>query len=108
MTRGRCGSLLHIRMTFAFTTPRRFNRRTRRIPDGELLAQSGHLAQTAGRKLRDADVPADEMNEENFAAAFGEKFSSFISSAGTSASRNFLPAEMNEENFAAAFGEKFS
>src|SRR5258708_7416248 len=28
MTRGRCGSLLHIRMTFAFTTPRRFNRRT--------------------------------------------------------------------------------
>src|SRR5258708_24515490 len=31
MTRGRCGSLYHIRMTFAFTTPRRFNRRTRRI-----------------------------------------------------------------------------
>src|SRR6266852_444991 len=30
MTRGRCGSLFHIRMTFAFTTPRRFNRRTRR------------------------------------------------------------------------------
>src|SRR5258708_40204285 len=30
MTRGRCGSLYHIRMTFAFTTPRRFNRRTRR------------------------------------------------------------------------------
>src|SRR5215469_9538976 len=29
MTRGRCGSLVHIRMTFAFTTPRRFNRRTR-------------------------------------------------------------------------------
>jgi hypothetical protein len=29
MTRGRCGSLHHIRMTFAFTTPRRFNRRTR-------------------------------------------------------------------------------
>src|SRR6266481_7549028 len=29
MTRGRCGSLYHIRMTFAFTTPRRFNRRTR-------------------------------------------------------------------------------
>jgi len=28
MTRGRCGSLIHIRMTFAFTTPRRFNRRT--------------------------------------------------------------------------------
>jgi len=30
MTRGRCGSLFHIRMTFAFTTPRRFSRRTRR------------------------------------------------------------------------------
>src|SRR5580700_2410850 len=28
MTRGRCGSLHHLRMTFAFTTPRRFNRRT--------------------------------------------------------------------------------
>src|SRR5437660_1227129 len=28
MTRGRCGSLTHIRMTFAFTTPRRFSRRT--------------------------------------------------------------------------------
>src|SRR2546425_1585933 len=32
MTRGRCGSLIRIRMTFAFTTPRRFNRRTRSIP----------------------------------------------------------------------------
>jgi hypothetical protein len=32
MTRGRCGSLGHIRMTFAFTTPRRFDRRTRRKP----------------------------------------------------------------------------
>src|SRR6202140_2781715 len=29
MTQGRCGSLLHIRMTLSFTTPRRFNRRTR-------------------------------------------------------------------------------
>jgi hypothetical protein len=28
MTRGRCGSLIHVRLTFAFTTPRRFNRRT--------------------------------------------------------------------------------
>src|SRR5258708_36714321 len=32
MTRGRCGSLFHFRMTFAFTTPRRFGRRTRRQP----------------------------------------------------------------------------
>src|SRR4029077_16343831 len=29
MTQGRCGSLLHIRMTLSFTTPPRFNRRTR-------------------------------------------------------------------------------
>src|SRR5260370_22231797 len=29
MTQGRCGSLFHIRMTLSFTTPRRFNRRTR-------------------------------------------------------------------------------
>ena len=28
MTQGRCGSLLHIRMTLSFTTPRRFNRHT--------------------------------------------------------------------------------
>src|ERR1700692_2225878 len=28
MTQGRCGSLLHIRMTLSFTTPPRFNRRT--------------------------------------------------------------------------------
>ena len=32
MTRGRCGSRIHIRMTFAFTTPRRFNRRTGEDP----------------------------------------------------------------------------
>src|SRR6202162_5978238 len=31
MTQGRCGSLLHIRVTLSFTTPRRFNRRTRSI-----------------------------------------------------------------------------
>src|ERR1700738_2038128 len=31
MTQDGCGSLLHIRMTLSFTTPRRFNRRTRRI-----------------------------------------------------------------------------
>src|SRR5208283_2132118 len=32
MTRGRCGSLLHIRMTLSFTTPRRFIRRTGGLP----------------------------------------------------------------------------
>src|SRR5437879_4142218 len=36
MTPGRCGSLLHIRMTLSFTTPRRFNRRT-----GENFMQLG-------------------------------------------------------------------
>jgi hypothetical protein len=30
MTQGRCGSLLHIRVTLSFTTPHWFNRRTRR------------------------------------------------------------------------------
>src|ERR1700758_1758247 len=43
MTRGRCGSLLHIRMTLSFTTPRRFNRRTRRISmsrkTGQIIAR---------------------------------------------------------------------
>ena len=42
-----------------------------RIPGGELFAQSSHFAKAAGRKLRDADVPVDEVDEENFAAAFG-------------------------------------
>ncbi len=42
----------------------------RRGPSGELLAQSGHFAQAAGRELRAADVPADQLDEEDFAAAF--------------------------------------
>src|SRR6202521_2645925 len=41
MTQGRCGSLLHIRMTFAFTTPRRFNRRTRRNTMKQVIAITG-------------------------------------------------------------------
>src|SRR6202140_1808492 len=42
MTRGRCGSLIHFRMTFAFTTPRRFNRRTRSTTmKYRLLGKSG-------------------------------------------------------------------
>src|SRR5207302_8470332 len=41
MTRGRCGSLIHYyRMTFSFTTPRRFNRRTRRAYMKKFLAFS--------------------------------------------------------------------
>src|SRR5260370_12513907 len=42
MTQGRCGSLFHIRMTLSFTTPRRFNRRTRRTTmNFRLLGKSG-------------------------------------------------------------------
>src|SRR5260370_12732821 len=42
MTQGRCGSLFHIRMTLSFTTPRRFNRRTRRTTmNCRLLGKSG-------------------------------------------------------------------
>src|SRR5256885_12753197 len=41
-------------------------------PGGQLLAQCGHFAQATGRKLRNADVPADEMDEKDFAAAFRE------------------------------------
>src|SRR6266851_5284943 len=44
MTRSRCGSLLHIRMTFAFTTPRRFNRRTRRMVMKEERSEPNHRA----------------------------------------------------------------
>src|SRR5215470_10955053 len=32
MTRSRCGSLIHFRVTFSFTTPCRFNRRTGEYP----------------------------------------------------------------------------
>ena len=39
---------------------------------GELFAEGGHFAQAARRKLRDADIPANEVDEQNFAAAFGE------------------------------------
>src|SRR5436309_2023107 len=41
-------------------------------PGSELFAQSGHFAQAARRELRDTDVPADEMDEEDFAAALWE------------------------------------
>jgi hypothetical protein len=44
MTRGRCGSLLHIRMTFAFTTPRRFSRCT-----GEWKWQQANSRMTLSR-----------------------------------------------------------
>src|SRR6202140_3309411 len=50
MTRGRCGSLLHIRMTFAFTTPRRFNRRT------------GELQMTTSVKPSDTEVKKSAKN----------------------------------------------
>ena len=49
MTRGRCGSLLHIRITFSFTTPRRFNRRTGRRPYAAPAGVGGHPSQTALR-----------------------------------------------------------
>ena len=49
----------------------------RRGPSGELLAQSGHFAQAAGRELRDADVPADQLDEEDFAAAFSMPTAAF-------------------------------
>src|SRR5271155_2506837 len=49
MTRGRCGSLVHIRMTFSFTTPRRFDRRTRRIRmRTAILAMTEFIAFSAG------------------------------------------------------------
>src|ERR1700691_5761096 len=40
MTQGRCGSLFHIRMTLSSTTPRRFNRRTRRTAMTTLTAST--------------------------------------------------------------------
>ena len=43
-----------------------------RIPGREMLAESSHFPQAARWKLRNADIPVDEVNEENFAAAFGE------------------------------------
>jgi hypothetical protein len=40
VTQGRCGSLLHIRMTLSFATPRRFNRRTRRNQCSDLKSKT--------------------------------------------------------------------
>src|SRR5882672_12295513 len=60
MTQGRCGSLTHIRMTFAFTTPRRFSRRTGEvsmnrlklgIPKGSLQEATLDLFSRAGWKI---------------------------------------------------------
>src|SRR6266849_4158965 len=47
LTRGRCGSLIHFRMTFAFTTPRRFSRRT-----GEIKWQPASKVAWSTRKSR--------------------------------------------------------
>src|ERR1700685_895824 len=65
MTQGRCGSLLHIRMTLSFTTPRRFNRRTRKthIPLCE-ITQSRHIC---------ASVRLDEVT-----AAQVDQYAAFI------------------------------
>src|ERR1700738_4655996 len=66
MTRGRCGSLFHIRMTFAFTTPRRFSRRTgetamhadssvlERMPEALAFSKS-EAARMLGVSLRTVD-----------------------------------------------------
>src|SRR5436309_804326 len=56
MTRGRCGSLLHFRMTFASTTPRRFNRRTRTHKMQKLGADA---SAAAGPKGRNAEASTD-------------------------------------------------
>src|SRR5712691_10422324 len=77
MTRGRCGSLFHIRMTFAFTTPRRFSRRTRRqimkkviVVTGassgfgalasRALARSGHIVYASMRDTSGRNKPQVE------------------------------------------------
>ncbi|PYK09143.1 MAG: hypothetical protein DME61_07485, partial [Verrucomicrobia bacterium] len=44
----------------------------RRIRGGKSPAQSGHFAQAARWELRDSNVPVDEVNKENLAAAFRE------------------------------------
>src|SRR5437879_4371460 len=56
MTRGRCGSLLHIRVTFAFTTPRRFNRRTRSSGMNWLREVARRLRMLMHRHQFDADL----------------------------------------------------
>src|SRR6266704_3741476 len=59
MTRGRCGSLIHFRMTFAFTTPRRFNRRTGDVAMKnaklEVLRGSGNVFRDLGHENADAE-----------------------------------------------------
>src|SRR2546428_10386406 len=53
MTQGRCGSLLHIRMTLSFTTPRRFNRRTGEINMTDIRKETDSLGVV--------EVPADKL-----------------------------------------------
>src|SRR5467141_1895423 len=42
----------------------------REIPSGEAFAQSGHFAQSPGRKLGDANMPSYQMHKKHLAAAF--------------------------------------
>src|SRR6266478_1135493 len=72
MTRGRCGSLLHIRMTFAFTTPRRFSRRTGEMNDenqvpGKCVDRVAYDGGSCGR----AGTRSDAGGEGQGAPVFG-------------------------------------
>src|SRR6202161_4783075 len=51
MTQGRCGSLLHIRMSLSFTTPRRFSRRTGERTMTRILVSRRNLLATGACAL---------------------------------------------------------
>src|SRR5467141_3747097 len=107
MTRGRCGSLVHIRMTFAFTTPRRFNRRTRRktmqrkgsavwqggLKDGKgsISTDSGVLKQTqysfSTRFENGVGTNPEELLAAAHAGCFTMALSAQLGNAGMTASR---------------------
>src|SRR3981189_3413241 len=66
MTRGRCGSLLHIRMTFSFTTPRRFNPAHQESTMKKDLSRRQFLHRTAGAAGALAASPAIFLEPEHF------------------------------------------
>src|SRR5260370_42149842 len=66
MTQGRCGSLLHIRMTLSFTTPRRFNRRTRRTEmeySTQELRERKALTDAIAANLRTINDDGNDLEE---------------------------------------------
>src|SRR5260370_20341418 len=123
MTRGRCGSLNPFRMSFSFTTPRRFNRRTRResmqrkasavwqggLKDGKgsISTDSGVLKQTqysfSTRFENGVGTNPEELLAAAHAGCFTMALSAQLGNAGITASRLETTATISLEKLPDGF-----